>query len=51
MTHPSTRAHTPGRTAYYAVWGYGSLCMGIFMVRTMKRVIFQEARQYGECGV
>ena len=22
--------------------------MGVFMVRTMKRVIFQEARQYGE---
>ncbi|GBF88884.1 transport protein [Raphidocelis subcapitata] len=35
-----------GRAAYYAVWGYGSLCMGVFLVRTMKRVIFQEARQY-----
>ncbi|KAI8463259.1 MAG: YIF1-domain-containing protein [Monoraphidium minutum] len=36
-----------GRMAYYAVWGYGCTCMGVFMVRTMKRVIFQEARQYG----
>lgn len=39
-----------GRAAYYALWGYGGVCMGIFMVRTMKRVIFQEARQYGECS-
>eukprot|EP00877_Chromochloris_zofingiensis_P014098 jgi/Chrzof1/8942/Cz03g30040.t1 len=37
-----------GKWAYYAVWGYGSLCMGIFLVKSMKRVIFQEARQYGE---
>lgn len=36
-----------GKWAYYAVWLYGSLCMAIFMVRTMKRVIFQEARGYG----
>jgi hypothetical protein len=24
--------------------------MGVFMVKTMKRVIFQETRQYGEGG-
>ncbi|KIZ00837.1 Protein transport protein yif1 [Monoraphidium neglectum] len=40
-----------GRAAYYAAWGYGSLCMGVFMVRTMKRVIFQETRQYGGGGI
>lgn len=40
-----------GRWAYYGAWLYGSLCMAVFMVRTMKRVIFQEARGYGESGV
>ncbi len=34
---------------YHVVWAYGSLCMAIFLVRTMKRVIFQEARHYSEC--
>ena len=29
-------------------WVYGSLSMGVFMVRTMKRVIFHESRQYGK---
>ena len=33
---------------YHIVWAYGSLCMAIFLVRTMKRVIFQEARHYSE---
>ncbi|GLC50234.1 hypothetical protein PLESTB_000357300 [Pleodorina starrii] len=36
-----------GRWAYWGVWAYGSLCMAIFLVRTMKRVIFQETRGYG----
>lgn len=27
---------------------YGSLCAAVFMVKTMKRVIFQETRAYGE---
>ncbi len=30
------------------MWGYGSLCMAIFTVRTIKRIIFHEARQYRE---
>lgn len=29
-------------------WLYGSLCSAVFLVRTMKRVLFQEARSYGE---
>jgi hypothetical protein len=40
-----------GKWGYYALWAYGSLAMAIFMVRTMKRVIFQEAKHYGESGV
>ncbi|EFJ49310.1 hypothetical protein VOLCADRAFT_104419 [Volvox carteri f. nagariensis] len=36
-----------GRWAYWGAWAYGSLCMAIFLVRTMKRVIFQETRGYG----
>lgn len=39
-----------GRWGYWTVWGYGSLCMGIFLVRTMKRIIFQEARHYSACA-
>ena len=35
-------------TAYHAVWAYGSLCMAVFLVRTLKRVILQEARTYSE---
>ena len=27
-------------------WFYGGLCMAVFLVRTMKRIIFHEARQY-----
>ena len=37
-----------GLWAYRAAWVYGSLCMAVFMVRTMKRVIFYESRQYSE---
>jgi hypothetical protein len=39
-----------GKWGYYALGAYGSLCMAIFMVKTMKRVIFQETRTYGEWG-
>ncbi|KAK9829499.1 hypothetical protein WJX72_006228 [[Myrmecia] bisecta] len=35
-----------GGWAYHVAWFYGSLCMAVFMVRTMKRIIFHEARQY-----
>lgn len=30
------------------LWVYGALCMAVFTVRTIKRVIFHEARQYSE---
>ena len=39
-----------GSSAYHAVWAYGSLCMAVFLVRTMKRVIFQESHTYSECS-
>ena len=38
-----------GGWSFYAAWIYGSLCMATFIVRTMKRVLFREARQYSEC--
>ena len=31
---------------YRAWWAYGSLATAVFMVRTMKRIIFHESRQY-----
>lgn len=37
-----------GKWGYWAGWMYGSLCMAVFLVRTMKRIIFQEARNYSE---
>ncbi len=37
-----------GGWSYYAAWIYGSLCMATFIVRTMKRVLFREARQYSK---
>ena len=37
-----------GRMGYHVVWAYGSLCMAIFLVRTMKRVIFLESSHYSE---
>ncbi len=40
-----------GRVAWYVLWGYGALCMAIFTVRTIKRVIFHEARQYSELRI
>ena len=39
--------HSSGKWAYYTAWLYCSLCMAIFLVRTLKRIIFQEARNYG----
>ena len=38
-----------GRTGYHVVWAYGSLAQAVFLVRTMKRVVFQEAVHYSEC--
>ncbi|KAI3426106.1 hypothetical protein D9Q98_008485 [Chlorella vulgaris] len=35
-----------GGTTYHAVWAYGSLCMAVLLVRSLKRVILQEARTY-----
>lgn len=35
-----------GLATWYVFWGYGSLCMAIFTVRIIKRIIFHEARQY-----
>jgi hypothetical protein len=37
-----------GRVAWHVLWVYGALCMAVFTVRTIKRVIFHEARQYRE---
>lgn len=37
-----------GSKGFYAVWLYSSICNATFLVRTMKRIIFQEAKQYGE---
>jgi hypothetical protein len=37
-----------GGTTYHAVWAYGSLCMAVLLVRSLKRVILQEARTYSE---
>uniref|UniRef100_A0A7S1X8F4 Uncharacterized protein n=1 Tax=Tetraselmis chuii TaxID=63592 RepID=A0A7S1X8F4_9CHLO len=36
-----------GSTSYYIMWAYSSVCMAVFLVRTMKRIIFHEVRQYG----
>ncbi|KAL4424655.1 hypothetical protein ABPG77_002273 [Micractinium sp. CCAP 211/92] len=33
-----------GGTAYHVVWAYGSLCIAIFLVRTLKRAILAESR-------
>jgi hypothetical protein len=38
-----------GSTSYYIMWAYSSVCMAVFLVRTMKRIIFHEVRQYGKC--
>jgi hypothetical protein len=41
--------HAAGRVVWHVLWVYGALCMAVFTVRTIKRVIFHEARQYREC--
>lgn len=43
-------AGNAGSWSFYAAWVYGSLCMATFIVRTMKRVLFREARQYSKCS-
>lgn len=48
QTNLAVLADATGRVAWYVLWGYGALCMAIFTVRTIKRVIFHEARQYSE---
>ena len=35
------------RRAYYALLCWGGLCTATFMVKTMKRILFAEARHYG----
>jgi protein transport protein YIF1 len=37
-----------GGLGYHVVWAYGSLCMAVFLVRSMKRAIYQETNQYSE---
>lgn len=37
-----------GGVGYHAIWAYSSIAMATFLVRTLKRVIFQEAQQYSE---
>merc|ERR1712214_85972 len=34
---------TAGKLAYYLSWMWGSTCMALFIVKTMKRIIFAEA--------
>mmetsp|Transcript_15847 Transcript_15847/g.19069 ORF Transcript_15847/g.19069 Transcript_15847/m.19069 type:complete len:319 (+) Transcript_15847:330-1286(+) len=36
-----------GKYGYYFTWLWGSSCMAVFIVKTMKRIIFAEARHYG----
>lgn len=42
----SVFAHMFSTYAYYITWFYTSLCMASFLVRTMKRLLFAEARRY-----
>ena len=35
-----------GAWGYRIVWAYGTAAIGVVLVRTIKRVIFYEARQY-----
>lgn len=35
-----------GRIGYHIVWFYGSLCMAIFLVRTMKRIVLADANYH-----
>jgi hypothetical protein len=36
-----------GKWLYYGTWLYTSLCMAVFLIRTLKRTLFQEARNFG----
>jgi hypothetical protein len=38
-----------GNTAGHVVWVYCSLTCALFLVRTVKRILFQESNQYGMC--
>ncbi|XP_024362517.1 uncharacterized protein [Physcomitrium patens] len=42
----SVFAHVFSTYAYHITWIYTSLCMASFLVRTMKRLLFAEARRY-----
>lgn len=42
----SVFAHLLSTYAYYITWAYTSLCMANFLVKTMKRLLFAEARRY-----
>ena len=42
-------ADSAGKWGYYAAWLYLSTCMAVFLVRTLKRAVFQEVRNYGGC--
>ncbi len=46
----ASAAAPAGSKGFYGVWLYSSVCNATFMVRTMKRIIFQESKQYGERG-
>jgi hypothetical protein len=35
------------RAGYYALLLWGGLCTAVFLVKTMKRILYAEARQYG----
>lgn len=35
------------RAGYYALLLWGGLCTAVFLVKTMKRILFSEARHYG----
>jgi hypothetical protein len=35
------------RTGYYVLLLWGGLCTAVFLVKTMKRILYAEARQYG----
>lgn len=45
--HTRPLLKTTGSWAWRAAWLYGSLCNAIFLVRTMKQIIFQDAKSYG----
>jgi len=36
------------RFTFLFFWIYSSLCMGVFLVRSLKRLMYHEARHYGK---